>query len=97
MILHTVTFRLKKPSAEKDFMNEAAKLADIPGVLNFECLRQVGKKNNFALGLSMEFATENDYRGYCDHPDHVFFVENIWIPQVEEFMEIDYVKYETDS
>jgi hypothetical protein len=93
MIFHTVAFRLKNPSEEKEFMAAAEKLAAIPGVIDFKCQRQIGKKNNFDLGLSMDFESAADYQNYCDHPDHVSFVQNTWIPNVEDFMEIDYEKF----
>lgn len=93
MIRHTVAFRLhhKKDSQEEQrFLTEAKKLATIPNVLKFECLREIGKKNNFDFGLSMEFKNSDDYDAYNSHPNHLHFVENIWIPSVEEFIEIDY-------
>jgi heme-degrading monooxygenase HmoA len=93
MIRHTVVFRLKHPSGsagEARFLEAAGELATIPGVEAFEKLRQVSAKNNYAFGLSMEFATEADYHGYNVHPAHVAFVNDRWIPEVAEFMEIDY-------
>jgi LAS superfamily LD-carboxypeptidase LdcB len=65
-------------------------LAAIPGVEKFEKLRQVSSKNAFAYGFSMEFADEAAYRGYNEHPEHVRFVEERWVPEVEDFLEIDY-------
>ena len=94
MIRHTVVFRLKYPEGsaeERDFLKTACTLAAIPGVENFECLRQIGKKNDFTFGLSMEFAGEAEYRGYNSHPSHVRFVNDRWLAEVEEFLEIDYV------
>jgi hypothetical protein len=93
MIRHTVAFRLKHPpgsEAERDFLAAAAKLAEIPTVRNFEPLRQISPKNSFAFGLSMEFASSEDYQFYNDHPDHVAFVQTRWIPEVADFLEIDY-------
>ena len=93
MIRHTVVFKLKHPEGsqlELDFLQASQKLADIPVVRNFECLRQISKKNNFDFGLSMEFASQADYQAYNTHPDHVQFVETRWMPEVVEFMEIDY-------
>ncbi|MEO9339176.1 Dabb family protein [Mesorhizobium sp. SB112] len=95
MIRHTVVFRLKHASGsakEKDFLESAKALADIPGVERFEQLRQVSKKNDYAFGFSMEFADEAAYAGYNNHPAHVAFVRDRWVPEVEAFMEIDYVR-----
>jgi hypothetical protein len=94
MIRHTVVFRLKHEpgsAAERDFLRAAGELAKIEGVQKFECLRQISPKNNYTFGLSMEFASSAAYAFYCDHPEHVAFVQGRWIPEVAEFMEIDYV------
>lgn len=93
MIRHTVAFRLKHPAGAKEeasFLQAAQGLAGIPTVKNFECLRQTGRKNNFAFGLSMEFDDENSYRLYNEHPEHAAFVQTRWIPEVAEFIELDY-------
>lgn len=96
MIRHTAIFKLKHSAGtqlELDFLRAAQKLADIPAVKNFECLRQISKKNNFDFGLSMEFTSVEDYEAYNAHPDHVLFVQNRWIPEVTDFMEIDFEPY----
>ncbi len=93
MIRHTVVFRLKHPPAsgeERDFLEAARALAAIPGVEKFERLRQVSTKNGYAFGFSMEFADQAAYDRYNDHPDHIAFVEGRWMPEVAEFLEIDY-------
>lgn len=94
MIRHTVVFRLKHApgsAAEARFLTEAMKLAAIPGVQRFEQLKQVSPKNTYSFGFSMEFADQAAYAIYNDHPMHVAFVRDRWIPEVTEFMEIDYV------
>lgn len=96
MIRHTVTFRLKHApgsEAERDFLRAACALTSIPGVERFECLRQTSKKNSFTFGLSMEFADEATYAAYSDHPEHTAFVQRRWIPEVAEFLELDYVSH----
>ena len=96
MIVHSVFFKLKHPAGsaeEKAFLAEAAKLSSIPGVENFQVLKETSPKNNFDFGLSMEFKDQTAYDGYNNHPEHVAFVQNIWIPEVEDFQEIDYVAY----
>jgi Stress responsive A/B Barrel Domain len=94
MIRHTVVFRLKHPkgsAAEKKFLTDSRILAKIPGVRTFEQLRQVSPKNDYHFGFSMEFTDQKAYSGYNEHPDHVAFVRDRWIPEVESFLEIDYV------
>jgi hypothetical protein len=38
----------------------------------------------------MQFASQADYDGYNTHPDHVAFVQDVWVKEVLEFQEIDY-------
>ena len=97
MIRHTVVFNLKHgtdSAEEKKFLADALVLTEIPGVNAFEQLRQVSPKNNYRFGFSMEFHDQTAYDGYNDHPDHVAFVRDRWIPEVEAFLEIDYVPLE---
>jgi Stress responsive A/B Barrel Domain len=94
VIRHTVAFRLKHAKGsdeEKSFLMAADGLRQIPGVENFERLQQVSRKNDYDFGLSMEFADQAAYTFYDQHLDHVAFVKGRWIPEVESFMEIDYV------
>lgn len=96
MIRHTVVFKLKHPKGspeEKVFLDAIQKLSAIPGVRNFELLRQVSKKNKYDFGLSMEFESAKAYDGYSNHPDHNAFVQKFWVNEVADFMEIDYEPY----
>ena len=97
MIIHTVVFTPKhQPGSpeEKNFLEAAISLKAIESVRNFRAFRQVSKKNSFRFGLSMEFETQAGYTAYNEDPRHVEFVQNRWIPEVEDFLEIDYVDYE---
>jgi hypothetical protein len=92
-IRHTVVFKLMHPQGsaqEQDFLNVANKLANIQGVEKFECLKQISKKNKFEYGLSMEFSNQQVYDRYNNHPEHVAFVQERWLEEVEDFLEIDY-------
>ena len=92
-IRHTVAFRLRADAGsaeEASFLADAASLAAIPGVETFEILRQVGEKNDFDYGISMEFADRAAYQRYNEHPAHVRFVQERWLPEVADFLEIDY-------
>lgn len=96
MIRHSVIFKLKHAAGSReeiDFFQSARKLADIPIVKNFECLRQISEKNDYDFSLSMEFTSPEDYQVYISHPDHVNFVKTRWIPEVTDFMEIDFKPY----
>jgi heme-degrading monooxygenase HmoA len=95
-IRHTVAFTPRhEPGspAEAEFLAAGAALASIPGVEAFEVLREVSPKNGFRFGFSMEFADEAAYRAYNEHPRHVAFVQERWIPEVTDFLEIDYVEH----
>jgi hypothetical protein len=94
MIRHTVVFTLKHAQGslqEKAFLRDARTvLESIPGVENFEALRQVSPKNDYRFGFSMEFADQKAYDGYNKHPKHVAFVRDRWEREVSKFLEIDY-------
>ena len=75
---------------EGDFLAAAERLAEIPGVEAFEILRETSPKNGYRFGISMEFADAAAYAAYNEHPDHVRFVQDRWIPEVDDFLEIDY-------
>ena len=93
MIRHTVVLKLKHAKGspeEASFLNAAQGLAKIPGVQNFERLRQISPKCDYDYGFSMEFADQAAYSAYNDHPEHVAFVQGQWIPNVAAFQEIDY-------
>ena len=94
MIRHTVAFRLRHAEGspeEAEFMRAIGKLRSIPGVEAFEILKQVGLKNKFSFGLSMAFADQAAYQFYNEHPEHVAFVQTRWVPEVEDFIELDYL------
>jgi quinol monooxygenase YgiN len=96
MIRHTVVFRLRHApgsAAEADFLRTARGLESIPGVERFEVLRQTGSQSDFRFSLSMEFADAAAYDTYNEHPDHTGFVSGRWIPEVEEFLELDFERY----
>ena len=92
-IRHTVVLTPRHAAGspeEADFLAAAAGLAAIPGVEAFEILRETSPKNGYRFGISMEFADAAAYAAYTDHPDHVRFVQERWIPEVGDFLEIDY-------
>jgi hypothetical protein len=94
MIRHTVAFKLKHETgseAERDLLAKGAELAAIPGVTKFEITRQVSVKNPYSFGISMEFADQAAYDGYNVHPEHVAFVRDRWMAEVEAFLEADFV------
>jgi heme-degrading monooxygenase HmoA len=98
VIVHTVFFRLnhaKSSAAEREFFAKAGALARIEGVDNFRILRETSPKNPFDYGLSMEFENQQAYDRYNAHPVHAGFVANVWLKEVAEFQEIDYVEFDS--
>lgn len=96
MIVHSVFFKLKHPAgsvAEQRFMEQTRELRNIPGVNNFQVLNEISPKNPFTFGLSMEFADQTAYDAYSNHPDHVRYVQEIWLKEVDDFQEIDYTQH----
>jgi hypothetical protein len=92
-IRHTVVFTLSHPEgspAETDFLITAGALSSIPGVEAFQILRETSPKNAYRFGISMEFAGPAAYAAYNEHPDHVRFVNERWLPEVSDFLEVDY-------
>jgi heme-degrading monooxygenase HmoA len=77
--------------AEPEFLSAAAELTSLPGVKDFQILRQISPKNIHTFGISIHFDSEEAFQGYYEHPRHVEFVENRWIPEVEDFQEDDFM------
>lgn len=94
MIRHAALFRLShQPGSAEEaaFLSALATLRAIPSVQDFEIAREVSPKNDFAFAVSMRFADAAAYQAYNDHPAHVAFVRDWWVPQVAAFMEHDTV------
>ena len=95
-IQHMVIFNLSYPkesSEAKKFIEDGTRiLSGIPVVNNFQAFNQVSKKNSYQFGFSMVFANQSDYDVYNKHPEHLEFVQNRWMKEVREFLEIDFEK-----
>ena len=92
-VRHTVVFTLLHPAgsdSENDFLEAAERLADIPGVEAFELLAEISPKNSYRYGISMEFSDRAAYEQYNAHPDHVRFVQERWLSEVSDFLEVDF-------
>ena len=94
MIRHTVVFNLKHAIGslqEKAFLRDAkAALEDIPGVENFEVLRQTNGGADYRFALTMEFADQAAHEGYNKHPRYAKFFNDRWDREVSRFLEVDY-------
>lgn len=97
MITHSVFFNLKWPTGSREeaaFLEKATELSSIATVRNFKCVREISPKNKFAFGLTMQFDDRSGYDFYNESPDHKDFVEKVWMPEVKDYIEIDYVSYQ---
>ncbi|MDP9304291.1 MAG: Dabb family protein [Actinomycetota bacterium] len=97
-IRHTVAFTLAHAEGsadERGFLEAAERLAAVPGVEAFELLAEVSPKNAYRFAISMEFADRAGYERYNEHPDHVRFVQERWLAEVSDFLELDYVARES--
>jgi len=93
MIEHTVTFRLVHPAGSPEeavFLDAARELAAIPGTLDYSIKRQTSPKLDHSFGISMRFASEEDYAAYNAHPLHTRFLDEHWFPEVACFQEADF-------
>lgn len=95
-IQHMVIFNLPYPEgsekAKKFLQDGTTILTGIPVVQNFQAFNQVSQKNDYQYGFSMVFANREDYSTYNNHPSHVAFVQDRWVKEVTEFLEIDFEK-----
>ena len=91
-IRHAGIFNFKPTVSESqkhEFFVALKALEEINGVEKMEVSRQTSTKNKFKYGFSMEFASNEIYQAYSIHPQHDAFVNDYFIPLVEDFMEID--------
>ncbi len=92
-VRHSVAFTLRHEEGspeEASFLDALRALVAIPGVEAFEVVAEVSPKNDYRYGVSMEFADRAAYAAYDAHPDHVAFVRDRWVPEVADFLEIDF-------
>ena len=90
---HTVAFTLRHDDGspeEAAFLAANAALGEIDGVESFELVREVSPKNPYRLGVSMEFADRAAYDAYNADPRHLAFVRDRWVPEVTDFLEVDF-------
>jgi hypothetical protein len=89
---HAGIFNFKATVSESQkhaFFVALKALEEINGVEKLDVSRQTSSKNKFKYGFSMEFASNEIYQAYSIHPKHDAFVQDYFIPLVEDFMEID--------
>ncbi|MEY3646074.1 MAG: hypothetical protein RL127_782 [Bacteroidota bacterium] len=93
MLHHSVFLKFKSETSEAEqayFIAEARKLDQIPGVMNLKVLSEFNATNPYTHGLGMDFEDQAAYDLYSNHPIHNRFVQEVWIPRVEIWQEIDY-------
>jgi hypothetical protein len=94
-IQHTVVFKLahdpESTETAKFLADARAALTAIPVVRDFQVNRQVSPKSGLQFQFSMVFEDEAAYTAYNEHPLHVAFVSERWVPEVAEFQEYDFI------
>ncbi len=94
-VLHTVIFELKHPVGSpeaKKFLEDGTRiLTTVPGVRNFQALRQNSPKNDYTYGFLMKFNSQAEFDAYTAHPDHCRFVKERWETEVTRFQESDFI------
>ena len=100
MLHHSVCLACKTTTSEDEkayFIAEARKLAQIPGVMNLKVLEEFNATNPYTHGLGMDFEDQAAYDFYSNHPIHNRYVQEVWIPRVEKWQEIDYREIRVES
>ena len=89
-----------KPQHLADFLtviraHAAGTLADEPGCVRFDVLTAADASPTVILVEA--YADQAAYDHYNQHPDHQNFVQNVWLQEVVEFLEADFVEMESGS
>ena len=92
MVIFNLSYPKESSKAIKFLQDGTRILTGIPVVQNFQSFNQVSVKTNYQYGFSMVFANQADYTTYTNHPDHVAFVQDRWMKEVTDFLEIDFAK-----
>ena len=92
-IRHMVVFKLMHPKGsdeEKKFLDDSVRiLGEIPYAKEFMACLEVSPKNGFDYGFSFDFMSEDDYKKYNEDSRHVNYVNERWLKEVIDFMEVD--------
>jgi hypothetical protein len=93
-IRHMVVFNLKYPKDSpqaKQFLEDAKRiLSAIPYVEDYMQCYQISPKSKFDYALSLDFMTAEDYEKYSVDPIHMQYVEERWLKEVTDVLEIDF-------
>ena len=95
MIHHSVFLQFKESTSQEErdfFIAESRKLVAIPGVIDLKMLREFNATNPFTHGICIDFENQAAYDVYSNHPLHNHFVQEVWLPRVENWQEIDYTE-----
>jgi hypothetical protein len=88
VINHFVEFKLHDPADADELIADCDRyLARIPGVVSYFAGRHhdIGRGDrvysDYHVGFFVGFNSDEDYRVYVDHPDHVMIVQK-WLPRL---------------
>lgn len=76
---------------EKKFLQDSESiLGSIPGVKNFEVLRQISSGIDYDFGIAVEFDNKVAYEKFNTYPTHVKYGEQRWTKEVVRFMKMEF-------
>ncbi len=76
---------------EKKFLQDSESiLGSIPGVKNFEVLRQISSDIDYDFGIAVEFDNKVAYEKFNTYSTHVKYGEQRWTKEVVRFMKMEF-------
>ncbi|MEI7026641.1 Dabb family protein [Paenibacillus sp. y28] len=100
-VTHTVFFDLlvqpESEEAERFLASSRLILMSIPGVAQFQVLRQISPRNDLPFGFIMKFLNHAAYAAFQSHPEYRHYLREVWQRQVAMFQEIAYVPWKEAS
>lgn len=92
-INHVVFFELRDQTQKDELIDDCYELLQIPGVTSgyVGTHYEVGRENvitDYDVGFFVAFDSEDGYKEYLEHPDHVSLVEK-WKPKCDQIRVYD--------
>ena len=76
---------------EKKFLQDTESiLGPIPGVKNFEVLRQTSSDIDYDFAVAMEFDNKVAYEKFNTYPSHIKYGEQRWTKEIVRFMKMEF-------
>jgi hypothetical protein len=97
MLEHLVLLKLKEDSTDEHYNNIVNSLKELPSKISAIRRLKVGKNfsdrnQGYNIGLSVTVNNKEDLDIYRFHPDHVFVLEKIIKPHLENVIAVDFIE-----